>query len=147
MEVSPSSAGTSTWQETSGVLVATRTEMTLDGDPGHSLPQPLISLTGSGYLTRQYLDSEADLDISVRSLDIRVTEDVSTWVGSLPCSKNRSRRTLLVSRQSSAEHLATLGAPPDRPRQLLFPAARHSHLATRPVHRQFGETARVAGLW
>ena len=130
MEVSLSSAGTLTWPETSGMLAATRTEMTLDGDPGHSLPQPLISLTGSGCLTRQYLDSEADLDISVRSLDIRVTEDVSTWVGSLPCSKNGSRRTILVSRQSSPEHLATLGAPPDRPRQLLFPAARHSHLAT-----------------
>ena len=51
--------------------------MTLDGDqgdlvfdaftpfcPGPSLPQPPISLTGSGPLTRQYLDSEADIDVA-----------------------------------------------------------------------------------
>ena len=63
MGASRNSAGTLTWRETSGVLVAMRTEMTQDGDPGHSLPQPLISLTGSGYLTRQFLDSEADVDI------------------------------------------------------------------------------------
>ena len=67
--------------------------MTLDGDqgdlvfdaftpfcPGPSLPQPPISQTGSGSLTRQYLDSEADVDVAVRSLDLRVSEDVSTRV-------------------------------------------------------------------
>ena len=63
MGASRNSAGTLTWRETSGVLVAMRTEMTQVGDPGLSLPRPLISPTGSGYLTRQYLDSEADVDI------------------------------------------------------------------------------------
>ena len=134
--------------------------MTRDGDQGdpvldeftpccsgHSLPQPLTSLTGSGHRTRQYIYSEADVDVAVKSLDLRVAKDVSTRVRPVPRCKNRPGRSLLVPRQPSAEHLTTLGAPLDRPGQLFFPTARHGHLAPRPVNWQFGETARVAWLW
>ena len=65
---------------------------------GHSLLQPLTSLTGNGCLTRCNLSPPLNtLHIAVGSVDLRVTKDVPARLRPVPRCKNRSRRSVFYS--------------------------------------------------
>ena len=67
----------------------------------------------------------------VRSVDLRVAEDVPPRVGAVPGGQDGPGRPLLEPGQPAAERVAGVAASPRRPRQLLAARPRHRHLAPR----------------